>query len=161
MKRFELRPRGVFDRQTNRVVLPTSPEWGEYTAWLDAGNAPDKAQAPAPGQSLDERRAKMARLVDQELGKRAGACTAAAAGAIWSAAQLELFAAVCAVSRGVVAWRDAAGNELQLSEAQQSEVLGSMAAARRGLIDHSWALKRSILSSGNPEAVDITAGWPT
>ena len=161
MKRYELRPRGVFDRQTNRVVLATSPEWAAYTAWLDAGNAPDKAQAPAPGQSLEERRAKVARLVDQELVKRSAQCTASAVGATWSAAQLEFMSAVCAAARGALAWRDAGGTELQLSEAQQASILGAMAAARRQLLEHSWALKRSILSSGNPEAVDITAGWPT
>lgn len=55
MARYELRPVGVFDRETGRDVRPSDPGWIEYQAALSRGEMPDPqpADPPAPDARFD------------------------------------------------------------------------------------------------------------
>lgn len=48
--RYELRRRGVFDRELGRVITPKDPEWALYQAALNRHETPDPmpAESPAP-----------------------------------------------------------------------------------------------------------------
>lgn len=48
MSRYALQPKGVWDNQTNALVLPFTPEWSAYMAWTNAGNSPDPYTPPPP-----------------------------------------------------------------------------------------------------------------
>lgn len=48
MNRYELRAVGVFDRQTEEIVLPGTPEWGEYMAAMARGEPVDPMPPPPP-----------------------------------------------------------------------------------------------------------------
>lgn len=48
MARYEMRPVGVFDRDTGRHIRPSDPEWIDYQAALSRGEVPDPQPAPPP-----------------------------------------------------------------------------------------------------------------
>lgn len=50
--RYELRERGVFDRELGRAITVMDNEWAAYQVWLDGGGDPDPQPAP-PAPDLE------------------------------------------------------------------------------------------------------------
>ena len=158
---------GVYDTQTDTLVLLQHPEWSQYVAWLEAGNDPDPAPQPlAP--SLGERRAAALAKVNS-LRDRAMGLGMTWNGHVWDSdtrSQANLSGVVSAVSVGVplpegFTWRTADNQDVPVTPAQLVEFGAHMMAFANAVYTRSWALKAEIAVASEPEAVDQLAGWPT
>lgn len=167
MKRYELRPVGVLDRELGVTITRTHSAWADYDAWVIAGGVPDPMPGP-PQPSIEQRRAERAALVNRLRDDRAGT------GITFDGHRYDtdprsrenLAGAVASVGGGGglpdgFAWRTE-DNQLVAMTPQKLAQLG------RAVVDHvnacyarSWQLKDTIAASDDPESIDITSGWPT
>jgi hypothetical protein len=67
MARYETREKGVYDRDTDRIVLRRDSAWSEYLDWMRAGNTPDPMPTvilpPLPPEEVAARAELAARAV--------------------------------------------------------------------------------------------------
>lgn len=167
MSRYELRPAGVFDGDSGRLVLRTDPAWLDYEAWLRAGNVPDPMPAP-PAPTIEQRRAERSALVNilREQKVAGGVTFDGKRFATDPLSRANLSGAVASangpggVPPGLV-WRSEDNQAVPMTPQK-------LAQFGRAVLDHvnacyacSWQLKDAIASSNDPESVDITAGWPS
>ncbi len=69
MKRYEERPRGVFDRTTGELVFPHTEAWGAYQRYVaETGEEPDP-MPPGEGMTLEQLRTEKRALVENKAGE--------------------------------------------------------------------------------------------
>jgi len=163
--RYELRPRGVFDRDEGAHILPdaSDPRWVAYTEWLAGGNAPD---AP-PGPSLVERRRSRMDRVNlrreralmrpvQYMGRE---FAADAHSMMRLNMAITLIAAGAPLPEGFV-WRAADNTAVAMTAEELRGLLLAMFRHHDAVFRRSWAMKREIEASDAPETINIEEGWP-
>jgi hypothetical protein len=57
-------------------------------------------------------------------------------------------------------WRDAENQDVPVTAAEIVQLGLALAGWRSAVIKHGWAIKAVIDAAEDPDAVDITAGWP-
>lgn len=169
-----MRAVGVWDEDAGVPVKRGGPGWGEYVAWLNAGNAPDPEPAPAVDYALAARKAAYkARVALKDSEVKAAGVTVA--NAVFLLDRDEFLTLLGLVGAGALpagfGWRDKTGTFRPLNMAQ-ARTLAQLTAerdyARRKRL---WELHAAINASPNPDLpgledgpnpdyVDINTGWP-
>lgn len=156
MKRYELRPRGVFDRETGEALTPESPGWQRYEAWLAQGNAPALPADP----TIEERRAAVRKRANGARVRALERLVVSFEGRFVRADDASLAALSARVALGGrTRWRAEDNLPLELDADGARRLLAAMVAAREALLARAWRLKdETIAGSRDPESIDLEAG---
>lgn len=167
MPRYELRPVGVFDNESGKLLSRGSPGWRDYLRWLAEGNELGQP-APPPTPSIEERRDAMrARINTLRARRLAGGLTYE--GNVYDtdeASRANLTAVVAAVAAGIplpvgFTWRTSDNRDVPFDALGLIALGGAMLAHGEACYARSWQLKAEVDSSEAPESIDIESAWPT
>jgi hypothetical protein len=160
--RYELRTKGVYDRETARLILRGEAGWTDYEAWLHAGNACDP-EPPLEMPPIEARRHEAAARVN---GLRSHALRRATVivgrdefdADPATAARLALLLATA--PRGAVRWRTADNRMVDLDRSALEQLAAAIAVAVDEIFARSFALKDQVIAmSPAPEAIDLETKW--
>jgi hypothetical protein len=140
-------------------------EWGQYRAWFEAGGVPEiVAPDPVP---LERRRAEICRRVERYRDRKLLEGVTAN-GARFDAdlvSILRLVAVIAATAGGApypasFTLTTRAGVEVAMTRVQATALLVAFVARAEACHARARALLDALVASTDPEALDITAGWP-
>lgn len=162
--RYEQRPVGVFDRELDRVVLPTDSEWRDYQAHLARGHLP---LPPPPVDVLQQQRRKRSNEVN------ARRMQALVAGVMYEghrfatdpASRANITAALVVYQDGQppadYTWRTVDNINVPMKTRVALRAFGAAVLAHvNACYARSFQLKAAIAASHDPAAIAIDAGWP-
>lgn len=172
MKRWELRPVGVFDRDNQRHVLPTDPAWHEYQRELAAagGEAPDPEPRVERLVSIEEVRAEKIALVEnlaadarKAVVGRAGAAEMSSWGQKLDEARTLRQGALLGAGSLLRIEAEARGVTVEAIAARVLSNASLYSEAEARIAGAAGRHKDSIRALGSVDelsAYDITIGWP-
>lgn len=166
MSRYAQRTVGVFDNVTNKIVLPSTPEWGVYASWLRDGNSPDPLPASASPTISSQRALRKAQVAD-------AAASSDDLGVNWNGKRYKLSADDRAVLVSVLAvfvangtlpngfgWRAKDGTFTTMNGAQLKDFVDKFSTHDFKRRKNEWDLYATIDAATDPGVVDVSIGWP-
>jgi hypothetical protein len=169
MARYELRPKGVFDKDTQTHIFRTDLAWKEYEQWLAQGNAPDIPPPPEPMPLIVRRSEARARIRSlRAIYERNTSVTVngftypcTMASALRIALMLGAFANGVSYPANGVVWATTDDQAVTLTQTQFRQLAMAMIQKLDAIATREAELAALISASNDPLAENLDTGWLT
>lgn len=166
MARYEVRRRGVFDRDLARVIEPGDPAWADYLAHLRDELPVDPMPPEERLEPIEKRRARVLDRIGSPLRVADARPYTIGAGSF----RLDRFEAqmvidACAISAAggsppsPFTLFDLDGTPVALSPANLRNLAEKILARRLRVYLRRRELEQAVAASDDPEALDLEGGW--